>query len=93
MESQVSARMFSLTWPTIGLSDRTVAMLFAPSCNCTCSSCQSPQSSFAGVFTWQLHVGSASLFWQVKLTRATLLGLRNTPLTKCTPELSSLASM
>src|ERR1051325_587738 len=85
--------MFTITARTMSLGAAGTAGMFeALSCSWICSSCQSPQSRHVG--TVKSHVQRSPLSplpRQATPMRACFLGLRNTPLTRFTPDLSSCA--
>src|ERR1051325_6265117 len=90
--SQEAPRMLTFTAATRALSMCAAPMLLALSCICTCSSCQSPQSRQLGVENSQFHV-SLSAARHEKPIRAIFDGLMKFPLTRFTPDLSSIAWM
>src|SRR3954454_5059725 len=82
---------FTFTASTSGLCLYVTDPVFeALSCSWICSSCQSPQSRQTGMLKLQLQT-SPSPGWQATPTRAHCLGVRKTPLTRFTPDLSSAA--
>src|ERR1043166_4371085 len=91
VESHDSPSTFTFTASTIGFCLYITAPMFeALSCSWICSSCQSPQSRQTGMLKAHCQM-SPSPGWQATPTRANCFGLRNTPLTRFTPDLSSLA--